>query len=531
METHRSGARSAGDTARPHESLPPKSPSTIPFVPKHRVISRKDVVPLWQPSSYDAPADNSVICGDCMKVMAGFPANYFDTIITDPPYGIGFMQKDWDTFKPGYLQKKYNPSRSTAPDRKTPSFQHAVNAGSYDYSRNSEFQQWFTIWAKECLRVAKPGAIMMVFGGTRTFHRLACAIEDAGWQIRDCMMWLYGSGFPKSMDISKAIDKSKGAERKVVGSRKAHDIRSGNLMEASQDKGRGTMEYKYTEAATELAKKWDGWGTALKPAWEPIIVAMKPLDGTFAHNAEKHGVAGLNIDGGRISHNEPIKTTERKEEGNTWSKDSCGLRSKPSTIASASQKGRWPANLILDEEAAAMLDEQTGTLKSGAMKKPYKYTNTGHSLGAPAGETKQIHGASSGGASRFFYCAKASRAERNAGLGGLPKKLASSMPGRRDPDDMSQSKTDNDVTNRFCTAKQNVHPTVKPIKLMEYLCRLTMTPDGGVVLDPFFGSGSTGVGCILTGRKFVGIEKEQGYIEIARARVEHWEGKMKCATQ
>jgi len=462
-----------------------------------------------------------------MAVMAGMEANSIDTIITDPPYGLGFMGKEWDTFKPEYLNKKRTADRKRKPrtdGRKGAAWNNGADAGTYDYNRNAEFQQWFTLWAKEVLRIAKPGAMMLVFGGTRTFHRLTCAIEDAGWQIRDCMMWLYGSGFPKSHDISKAIDKAKGAEREVVGQIKRGDV------QAAKSKGAGYLadpanrnnekQFGYgteniTAPATDLAKQWNGYGTALKPAWEPIIVAMKPLDGTFAHNAEKWGGGGLWIDGGRIegpSWNYPKGAgTGGYSTGKFMGEIGKGQKTNPylEKPVESHPQGRWPANLILDEESSAMLDEQSGTLAGGTGEtKTYGEYHNDKRFNA----SKQVNCLSykgSGGASRFFYCAKASRSERNAGLEGMEAQIT---------DDGREKKIDNAYL-RGKTLRQNNHPTVKPLKLMEYLCKLTRTPEGGVVLDPFGGSGTTAVACRNTGRKYILIEKDPHYCEIARARV------------
>jgi DNA modification methylase len=300
------------------------------------------------------------------------------------------------------------------------------------------------------LRVAKPGAFLLAFGGTRTYHRLTCAIEDAGWEIRDCMLWVYGSGFPKSHDISKAIDKAAGAEREVVGinadylRRKPNGMKTDGATAYGYSQKQQDTDPSITAPATEAAKLWDGWGTALKPAYEPIIVAMKPLDGTFANNALTHGVAGLNIDGGRIG------TSGARNNGRK--KDSEIYGDFGPTERVDYDKGRWPANVILDEAAGEMLDEQSGENPS-----------------------------------RFFYCAKASRSERG---------------------------------------ECNHHPTVKPLDLMAYLCKLTMTPTGGTVLDPFCGSGSTIVAAIQVGREAIGIEKNPEYSEIARARVSHARGPL-----
>lgn len=299
----------------------------------------------------------------------------------------------------------------------------------------------------EVLRVLKPGATLLAFGGTRTFHRLTSAIEDAGFEIRDCLMWLYGSGFPKSLDISKALDKAAGAE---------------------------------------VAKRWKGWGSSLKPAWEPIVLAMKPLDGTFAQNVLRHGVGGMNIDASRIGvgkggRRDGEKTAEKRysDRGATNFAPTPGPRG-------GDAKGRWPANLLLDEPVGEMLDRQSGITKSGAMKRqvgPYPGENATGFLRGHSGPHNQ-HG-DSGGASRFFYCAKASKRDRT------------------------------------CDGRvENNHPTVKPRSLMEYLCRLVTPPDGGIILDPFMGSGSTGLGALLTGNRFVGIELEPESFETARQRIE-----------
>jgi len=437
---------------------------------------------------------NKIIHGKCRKVMKDMPDNCIDTIITDPPYGLGFMGKEWDTFDAKHLEHKRKTSKrkKTARPNYDPNvlsneMSDAWNAGRYDFSRNVEFQRWFTSWAKRALRIAKPGAMMFVFGGTRTFHRLTCAIEDAGWEIRDCMMWLYGSGFPKSLDISKAIDKAKGAEREVVGSYSVPNIKGDayGTMNEKQGGSYKNITQNITTPATDLAKQWGGYGTALKPAWEPIIVAMKPLDGTFAHNAEKWGVGGLWIDGGRIGHNEPVKTTTRtaKRTGtalhlNTGKSESW----QEGTMASASPQGRWPANVILDEEAGVMLDGQSGSkIRMSSCLGIKKSTQYSFNVGKTKDQKGQTISANEyGGASRFFYTAKASKSERD---------------------------------------KENKHPTVKPLSVMEYLCKLARTPTGGIVLDPFGGSGTTALACKRTHRNYILIEKNPKYCEIARQRI------------
>jgi site-specific DNA-methyltransferase (adenine-specific) len=317
-----------------------------------------------------------------------------DAVVTDPPYGLSFMGKKWDYDVPGV-----------------------------------------EVWA-ECLRVLKPGGHLLCFAGTRTQHRMAVRIEDAGFEIRDMIAWVYGSGFPKSLDVSKAIDKAAGAERKVVGTKKHH---AGNIHNARYGQATAT-EYIYSDPATPEAKQWEGWGTALKPALEPITVARKPLIGTVAENVLQHGTGAINVDGCRVGtdggtkHNDGEKGTTKNCYGNglfvEFGKPVIGL-------------GRWPANFIHDGS------EQATDL-----------------LGASA---------------RFFYCAKASKRDRDEG---------------------------------------NHHPTVKPTDLMRYLCRLVTPPDG-LVLDPFMGSGSTGKAAALEGFSFIGIEREAEYVAIAQARINH----------
>lgn len=454
---------------------------------------------------------NRIILGDCLEVMRTFPDGSIDTVITDPPYGLSFMGKKWD----------------------------------YDVP---SVEVWIA-----CLRVLKPGGTLLCFAGARTQHRMAVNVEDAGFILKDCipyffepdvlaffeclnkdqqqaflslyggpeMFWLYGSGFPKATDISKQIDKQAGVERKVVGVDKAK-YRKDNDTCNTYAKHCGQTG-NITAPATEAAKLWDGWKShGLKPAYEPILVAMKSNDGSYANNALKHGVAGLNIDAGRIPHDEPVKITERqKNTGIGWHKGNCGLRSNPTKIASPDDKGRYPANVILDEAAAAMLDEQSGILKSGDL------------TGQPRGENKNCFGSAgttignprffkgdTGGASRFFYCAKASKSERNEGCEGMEEKVK---------DAEYRQPTGDAMVDRIhgCGKKShNHHPTVKPVALMEYLCRLTSTPTGGLVLDPFAGSGTTCIAVYRTGRDYIGIEKEPEYKAIAEKRIKAEKAKL-----
>ena len=376
----------------------------------------------------------TIYCGDCREILPTL--NLVETCITDPPYGLGFMGKDWDHGVPG--------------------------------------EHFWRLISDALL----PGAMCLAFGGTRTHHRLMVAIEDAGFEIRDCLMFLYGAGFPKSLDVSKAIDKAAGAEREVTGKR--NDAFLGGTSHKSNWRiGEDPVIREVAlrnNPTTEAAKLWDGWGTALKPAWEPIILAMKPLDGTFAQNALEHGVAGLNVDGARIAGTVPKVTQGPSTSHSSWDVRDTLQESDPHP------SGRWPANVVLDEEAAGLLDEQSGERKDGMAVNRNRSGEKPNSVYGTYASMQAVDSGygSSGGASRFFYTAKASRSDRG---------------------------------------ENNDHPTVKPSDLMKWLCRLTMTPTGGTVLDPFMGSGTTLYAAKESGRKSIGIEIEERYCEIAAERL------------
>jgi len=406
--------------------------------------------------------------GDCREVMATLDAESVDAIVSDPPYGLSFMGKGWDHGVPGV-----------------------------------------DFWA-EALRVAKPGAHLLAFGGTRTYHRLACAIEDAGWEIRDCVMWVYGSGFPKSHDVSKAIDKAAGAERsKVIGTKLGRPgmAKDGSNQRSGFDaafggNASGVLSTDITAPATDAARQWSGWGTALKPAWEPIIVARKPLVGTVAENVLTHRTGGINVDGCRVG----IGCSDLQQMSGRSGKRTSPhlLQGMPATSWEPTASGRWPANLIHDgsEEVVGLfpVTHGAGTFRHG------ENAIFGGCEGQP--KQKQRPAIDAGGSTaRFFYCAKASKADRDEGCEGLEAKarptMGSGIGGQPD-----QSRPNN----------RNTHPTVKPTDLMRYLCRL-VTPPGGVVLDPFTGSGSTGKAATLEGFRFIGIEREAEYVEIAKARI------------
>ena len=440
---------------------------------------------------------HKIIHNDCLIAMKEMKDNSIDFIVCDPPYALNFMGKKWDD--------------------KIPSIE---------------------IW-QEALRICKPGAMLAAFGGSRTHHHLMIAIESAGWEIRDCIMWLYGSGFPKSHNISKAIDKHGGHsfywfgswlreerekrnikqneisalfpsksgrltgcvanwelglnlpspeqfnkicdflnvdfERRLECEREIVGIGKSGKTAIWQDKGMG--EFNITKSSSSLAKTFDSYGTSLKPAYEPIIIAMKPVDGTFAQNAEKWGVAGINIDSSRVQTKPRETHLDGNHTGNNkiYGKIGEGFQGNGANA-------RWPSNLILDEESAEQLDKMTGVLKSGSGN---RRPNGGGEMFNGFGKMEANFPASSGGASRFFYCAKASSSERNKGL------------------------------DKPCS-----HPTVKPISLMKYIITLLAPPGNPICLDPFMGSGSTGVACKELGISFIGIEKEKEYVEIATKRLD-----------
>ena len=409
------------------------------------------------------------LIGDCMELLKNYPENHFDSCVTDPPYGLAFMGKDWDKV--------------------------AV--------------QDFTVsWGKEVLRVLKPGAHLLAFGGTRTYHRMTCALEDVGFEIRDCLMWLYGSGFPKSLDVSKAIDKHLGVdENRAMIHERIGVTKTFNVGAQETIKFRDPVTASYSIES----HCWNGWGTALKPAYEPIVLARKPLEGTVAENVLKHGTGGINVDGCRIEvedrqeydfnrrgFHERADLSSRPYEGG-W---------KPGVVKVGEILGRWPSNLLLDEESAKMLDEQSGITKSEGGFPINLVDDRLHWKGSICSTTGGLH--DEGGASRFFYIAKADRFEREAGLVGniecsRCKKL------------VEEGKWPVHEGDHI----YNDHPTVKPIELMRYLVRL-VTPKGGICLDPFVGSGTTLIADMFEGVNGIGIEKDAEKEGVIFHRLEYW---------
>ena len=429
-----------------------------------------------------------ILHGNNLDILPTLPDNSVDSIVTDPPYELGFMGKKWDSSGIAYSVE---------------------------------------LW-QQCLRVLKPGGHLLSFGGTRTWHRVAVGIEDAGFEIRDSMAWLYGSGFPKSLDVSKAIDKAAGAEREKIpatgGLHKNANLNDDNWTKIGNDEA--TMDSN--DPATPEAQQWQGWGTALKPAFEPIVVARKPIEGTVANNVLKWGTGGLNIDGSRVGyasdydkkHQEDI----RKGSGTFFGGNG---ESKSEQV---SMQGRWPANIILDPYTAELLDEQSGNRPSAGT---YKNVDEPMQIGTRNGNNNpdkflndvylnskryNTYANEQGGASRFFYVAKASKRDRNEGLDELEDSVAGSYSGNV-ANDGNKIGAQPDKPNQ---PAKNFHPTVKPTTLMEYLIKL-VTPPGGVVLDPFTGSGSTGKAAILQGFDFIGIEMTEEYLPIIEGRLKHAE--------
>jgi DNA modification methylase len=514
-----------------------------------------------------------ILKGNSLDLLPTLADNSIDAIVTDPPYGLGNPDPDYIIKA---IQLWASGDRAHIPEGK------GFMGKSWD-----SFVPPPAIW-DECLRVLKPGGHLLAFAGTRTYDLMGISIRMAGFEIRDSIGWVYGSGFPKSLDVSKAIDKNNGeigrlrkftefmrttglttkqlndatgtlmgshyltsasqpaipttqlwskirplilqvpdwvdelvarieAEREVIGLGAATCQQLSAKGVCDGHFNNGTLQVKHqleTAPSTPEAQQWQGWGTALKPALEPIVVARKPLIGTVAENVLTHRTGGLNIDASRIDGKPRTTHTDGNHRGNTE------LYGQVSGGNYEGAQGRWPANLILDEYTAELLDEQSGQTKSGNIK-PHASNNNSTIYGNGSGFQPDITGShigDSGGASRFFYVAKASKRDRNEGLEDLEAQRHSD----RELDDGAGGDNPRNRTNQ---AKQNFHPTVKPTELMTYLVKL-ITPPGGTVLDPFTGSGSTGKAAILEGFDFIGIELTEDYWPIIEGRLKHAEAKV-----
>jgi site-specific DNA-methyltransferase (adenine-specific) len=537
-----------------------------------------------------------VECGDCLDVLRAMPDASVDAVVTDPPYGLHFMGKAWDRFTID-RQTATKRRRSKSPPVGSGDMHSAAQtAGEYDFRRNPEFCEFMRLVGAELLRVAKPGAHLVMFGGQRTHHWAWAGVELAGWEIRDTLSWIFGSGFPKSLNISKAIDSADGLtdQREIVHSYTA----GGNAGTPTREKG-GTyvtgapnsapVELHVTRGASDRSQAWDGWGSALKPAHEPICLARKPLGQTVAANVLQHGTGGLNIDACRVATdwNEPDRPESWKRSGHTANADAEKIAAPPGNGIECHPGGRWPANVILGHSESCrvvgegrvlgsnfqghpeghknqvygkdlrprapsgyadadgletvpvydcahdcpvrLLSEQSGELTSGGRSgvvDTIGYGGRGQPFAAQTIEP------SSGTAARFFnqfeldekldapffYCAKAATAEREDGLARLPTRTAGELTSRKNGTDGLKSPRAG--AGRTSSGRRNSHPTVKPVALMRWLVRL-VTPPGGVVLDPFAGSFTTGVACWLEDFRVIGIEREAEYVDIGRARVAH----------
>jgi len=391
---------------------------------------------------------NKIYLGDNLELLRQLDDNSIDSCVSDFPYNLGFMGKKWDTI--------------------------------------SNYYEWCNDRAQELFRVLKPGAFCLIFSGTRTQHRMVCAFEDAGFEIKDQIDWIYSQGFPKSYNISKGFDKQAGAERQKLGIAPTSRPNTSVDTQVLNWGGHGHGKVQYIPApATDLAKQWDGWGTALKPTHEPIMLAQKPIEKNYCYNVQKWGVGGLNIDGSRIELNGEIVPINVLEK---WS--GFGEEDKPNYEATQNTKGRYPANTIFDEECGEILNEQTGILKSGSKKSNQNnYNHEDKDFVATLGASILPYTANEGGASRFFYCAKASQKDR----------------------------TENGVI-------ENTHATVKPTTLMTYLIKL-VTPPNGINLDICEGSGTSMKACLWLEKdgykvNHIGFENDKDSYEIALKRQE-----------
>lgn len=468
-----------------------------------------------------------LLLGDCIEKMRELPDDSIDAVCTDPPYGIRFMGHAWDGEE---IEREASRAPNLAgvqrltgsPDstrrklitRSGSGYQtRAGIAGAYDFSLkgNKAFQEWTRLWAVEAFRVLKPGAYLLSFSSTRTYHRMVCGIEDAGFQIRDTIMWIQGSGFPKSHNLER-----------LAGVCQCPEPSPEHSMRRMRNSDLPTTE------AWPICSWCEkpiirGWGTALKPSFEPIVLARKPFPGRVIDNVTRYGTGALNIDATRIP---TIDSFDQVGVTHVKERHEGGYSMVQRAEGDGENTGRWPANMILSHHPGCV---PVGTTTAPG-RRMNRYLDGLKAFGGGAGHPHEsesmpdeevevwecVEGCPVGGIgdeARFFYVAKVSVTERNAGLDDFDAQFAPTMgPGiggkEHDPE--------------TATPKRNIHPTVKPIALMRHLCRL-VTPTGGVILDPFLGSGTTGIAATLEGFDFVGVEREQNYMEIAEARIRFWQ--------
>jgi site-specific DNA-methyltransferase (adenine-specific) len=568
----------------------------------------------------------AVVLADCVDVMRAMEPHSVDAIVCDPPYGLEFMGKEWDRLESGAGDKRgIVDAVEWAGGEESSPYSRARVRWQHGSAGPRAMQEWHYVWAVEALRVLKPGGYLLAFGGTRTYHRLACAVEDAGFEIKDSKVWLYGQGFPKSLNVSRAIDKTLapdaggGEGRDELGVGDIDPETGGTILEVDERKhepgntlsGAGDarpVRRFVTEPVTEEAKKWQGWGTALKPAHEPICLARKPLIGSVVRNVLEHGTGALNVDGCRVGWGEEGDLSEERREagyseeakkalgGTAAAENESGFTGE--VEGADSSLGRWPANVLMthhpdcrqvgakvvrgdghfprastpsmfqarghrdgDERSlledtvpeyecvegcpVRELDEQSGQSRSagGQIGKTSDQGGDVYEGGWAHAERGDPGYGDEGGASRFFatfegcgaesigaeptcapiepdsqsrflYAAKADPFERNAGLDDFEERPVLWSSGEQNPGSFQS-----EGSRR---AARNDHPTVKPINVMRWLVRL-VTPPGGLVLDPFMGSGTTGIACALEGFRFLGVERDEHFAEIAAARIAYWD--------
>ena len=452
-----------------------------------------------------------LINGDCIEEMQKLIDDgvQVDSVVTDPPYHLTSIVKRFG--KEDSAPAKFGTDGAYA--RASKGFMGKEWDGGDIAFRPETWEL--------ALKLLKPGGHLLAFSASRNYHRMAVAIEDAGFEIRDQMMWLYGSGFPKSLNIGKAIDKKNGVQGDVIGTRK---VTSSDIGQKSGwnhlNTDRGDYEYR------EIMNEYEGWGTALKPAHEPIVMARKPLsEKSIVDNVLKHGTGAINIDGCRIEGNEAngaerkkVVRKSRSEDG-VWTDGNSGMKAEGTQYADADPRGRFPAN-VMHDGSDVITKEFPQTGKSGSVK-PIDKQKTNDVFGK-YNEVKEFQAYDDeGSAARFFYCPKTSSAERNRGLENFTAKPIAW--GNQAKAELKRGNLDfaadgDGTKHNKVSMRLNTHPTVKPVELMKYLCRL-VTPKGGIVLDPFMGSGSTGMAAKDEGFDFIGIEKDEEYFKICESRI------------